>query len=524
MNVKVFVLAIVGALCAASTDAALQSVTGDLDGSCNGVNCATVGSTASQSPNQPQIFATDFNDMVGGLFGFLGNTATHAYRRRTQSKFVKFYVKCVGMASDATSTYSIAYTLDGGPSKSAGTGFTVTSNPYILIEGLTDGEHKLITTCTETVLGGTTITETDPVLLWWVVDTAGAQAVAFNSSPPTYDNQAHQNFKFNSSRKQDFWGTLTWKCRFSPQSTAWVDCGTAGAQTTTSTVTTNLLADGMYTFEVEAIYTPNTVGDVIYRSDLPVLKKQASASWTKDTLLPVLAVTSVPTVKSQWMTGKTAKFEFACKAGEVSCTYMCSFDGKNNDNYATHATTALPGFFPCTSPVSLGVKKTTTHSFRAYAVDAAGNPSTYSQLYMFYADGDTPKVEFDAVDVSEIGTAAQESPLKYYGTNAMVSTDNAAIPAIGQSLDGISSVTKATAALCGNACSAANALTAYDTVFQFVYNPTIPVYQLTTTKGAILANKKVNGKYYHNVLDSTNSDSGRMSYHCIHSEMFPQTA
>eukprot|EP00239_Pterosperma_sp_CCMP1384_P007246 CAMPEP_0197853314 /NCGR_PEP_ID=MMETSP1438-20131217/22517_1 /TAXON_ID=1461541 /ORGANISM="Pterosperma sp., Strain CCMP1384" /LENGTH=523 /DNA_ID=CAMNT_0043467685 /DNA_START=70 /DNA_END=1641 /DNA_ORIENTATION=+ len=521
---RALLLAIVG-FASVTTVAGIHSVTGDLDGSCGATLCTNAaGTSAAQSANMPAVFSTNFNDIIGGVHGSAWNSQSMAYKRKTSSTYVKFYVKCVGMTTVAPSiaTYTLSYVLDGAPAKVVGSAFTAASNPYILIEDLSSGAHSLTTTCTEnkdSISAGNPLTstvESDPLIFNWIVDTAGAQSVSFTSTPAKYDGVAHQSFTFTSSRSQDAYGSLTWMCKFAAASSSWYSCGSAGATTTSTTITTNLLPDGEYTFEVKALLTPTTGAaggvDEFFLSDLTPspLTATASYSWTKDTVLPVLAITSSPAAKSQWFAGKTAKFEFACKAGEVSCSYMCSFDGKDSADYTS--TTAQPGFFPCTSPLTIPVKDTTTHSFRAYALDAAGNPSAYSPLHMFYADGTTPKVYFDAVDTSQAAIeAAQQTVGLYYATAPTVTTTGGALQtsagaATAVTSDGVSFSTPLTS-------------TSYHTVFQFKYSPSTPVYQLSNTYGAILANKKVNGKWYYNVVDSTNANEGKMSYHCEHTEM-----
>merc|ERR1712070_1160575 len=61
--------------------------------------------------------------------------------------------------------------------------------------------------------------------------------------------------------------------------------------------------------------------------------------------------------------------------------------------------------------------------------------------------------------------------------------------------------------------------TTWATVFQFKYSPSTAVYELADGYyGAILGSKKVNDKWYLNVVDTTNADNGRLNYYCMHPE------
>merc|ERR1711865_489513 len=498
----------------------------------------------TQGSNLPVVFSTNFDDISGGTAGSISKN----YVRKTSSTYVKFYVKCVELTSaSATSfaTYTLSYVLDSGVSKVVGDSYTAYSNPFILIEGLAAGAHALTVTCTENKASITATNpaaatvETDPLILNWIVDTAGAPTVTIGTKPATYSSVTSQeSFTFTSSRIQDNYGTLAWTCYFQTFAGTWFACGTAGATTSGTSLNVVGVADGVYTFKVKSTVTPTTAvgaGNVFFYSDLGTLVGEAEYTWTRDITPPELAVTTTPALKSQWVTGKTAKFEFGCKSttNEVSCTYMCSFDGKNSADYAS--TTATPGFFACTSPLYLNVKSTTTHSFQSYSVDAAGNPSVYSSIYPFYSDGTTPDVMFGAVDESQTSVAAtlnSGATGQYYATDDSKTTTGVAMHAAGSTIiaapviDNVQFMATNDIA-CDSLTPGATACTAsapktsssYYTVFQFPYAPATSVYQLAGTYGAILSEQKVNGKYFYNVVDTTNANAGRMNYYCSHPEM-----
>jgi len=513
-------LAILPLLCliAAPTVDAIYGVTGDTTGA--------IASISTQSSNLPAVFGYAPFSASGGITG----TTSAKYVRKTDSTYVKFYVNCAGLTS-AAYTYTLSYSLDGDTTKVVGSSYTeATSKPYIMIEDLDEGSHTLTVTCTQNALSGVAaVTETTPLVFNWIVDKDGAPDVSFKSTPDEYTNDNTVTFVAKSSRPNDNYGTLSWEYYFSGTWTT--STANAGLQTATFSLPLNNMgtADGTYEFKARVTLTDNTptstVTNAYYYSDIGGTSGTTtgtdSSSFTYDTTPPVIAVTSSPAKRSTYTDGMKAKFEFACKAGEVSCSYKCSFDGMDSADYDDKD--ASKGYFDCTSPLKLTVKNTTTHSFRVFAKDAAGNDSPKSNVYMFFADGTGPTVSYTRVDTQSSYSSNQlAAGATYYAVDDTLTTTGAVLydaAGVATAATTISDVmflsTTGTEVNTGTPMNSSS----YNTVLQFPYSPTTPAYQLSTTYGGILAMKSVNGKYYYNVLDSTNADFGRLNYMCTHSEM-----
>mmetsp|Transcript_14280 Transcript_14280/g.19691 ORF Transcript_14280/g.19691 Transcript_14280/m.19691 type:complete len:558 (+) Transcript_14280:81-1754(+) len=528
----------------------IYGITLDTDGSYTEAGVSSVtGAGVKQGSNLPSLFSS------GSLSDISTGSASKLYVRRTKETYVKYYVKCIGGLVGSGSTYTLTYSLDSGITKTVGSSYTQSSNPFVLIEGLEDGSHSLQVTCTEnkasisTTSPASSTTESDPLVFNWVVDTSGNPTVKFDSDPPDITNQNQNTLFFSGSlAASSYISAIAWNYSLvnygsDPSYVA----GSCVSQACTHTVGMSNYDDGRWSFKAQVTYTYFTdctsSGSVYYCTDLPQKSGLKGTSWYLDRIKPELAITSTPAAKSQYTSGKTAKFEFACKAGEISCTYKCKFDGKNSADSSDNG--AELGWFDCTSPLRLTVKNSTTHSFRAYATDAAGNDSPVSDLYMFYSDGTPPIVEFTKVDNSVHFTAQQlASGSTYYANNNDYSlaggrlyTSAGALADLdevnGNNNDTSSSAASTTVvqftcatttctSTCGNPCSTstyATVNTNYHTVVQFPYDPTAAVYELSGTYGAILAMKSVNGLYYYNVLDTTNADFGTITYRCVHSEM-----
>jgi len=269
-----------------------------------------------------------------------------------------------------------------------------------------------------------------------------------------------------------------------------------------------------------------------------------------DTTAPEVDVTSSPSAKSQYTAGKTATFEFECPSSEISCSFACLVDGY--DSADATSSSRSKGSFACTSPVVITVANTTTHSFAVQATDAASNTGSWTSLYMFYADGTPPTIEFTKMDDSESYTAQQlASGATYYASSndyniatggRLYKADGTTFAALdetnlnaadeswtegwphGDDYDTPMLQFTDTNGASANSIKPPDvddtALSTYHTVLQFPYDPTKGVYELDGTYGAILAMKKVNEKYYYNVLDTTNADFGTINYRCKHPEVF----
>lgn len=487
------------------------------------------GPSVTQGANLPSIFKLASGSIYQGA---------QAYKRMTKETYVKFYTKCVN-AGTTGSTYTISYALDGAPAKVVGSAYTASSNPFILIEGLDVGSHTLTVTCTENALSNAAktaptaaVADSNPLVLNWIVESTSSIGVKFDSATPdVYTNSATTALTFSADMTYNslYHDSLAWSCSINDAD--FTPCGQLNTAATSYTVDQQTASDGKYSFKakITATYITNCATSPNTCTDIDTSQTgHKGTTWILDRTKPEVAVTSFPATKSQYTEGKKVKFEFACKSGEVSCSYYCSFDGYNSADYDDDD--KEKGYFKCSSPLKLAVKNTTTHSFRVYAVDAAGNPSYASipsdhALYMFYADGTGPTVEFTHMDTQTVSAAVQlASGSQYYaldndatitGTPLLLSS-GASADTIITAADGSLPFTHANGVLdTGNEYREDG----YNTVLQFPYNPSKAVYELEDgAYGAILAMKAVNGKYYYNVLDTTNADFGTLNFKCIHSE------
>eukprot|EP00242_Pyramimonas_sp_CCMP2087_P005182 CAMPEP_0198198750 /NCGR_PEP_ID=MMETSP1445-20131203/2154_1 /TAXON_ID=36898 /ORGANISM="Pyramimonas sp., Strain CCMP2087" /LENGTH=498 /DNA_ID=CAMNT_0043868387 /DNA_START=161 /DNA_END=1657 /DNA_ORIENTATION=- len=485
----------------------------------------------NQGSNLPALFANNFDDQEGTL----------PSRRITKETYLKLYAKCV-RADIADSKYTLSYALDGAPAKVVGSTFTSTSNPFILVEGLADGTHTITVTCKENAKSSVLTptlplldsADSKPLVLTWMVDTATSLDVKFDSATPdVYTNSKSTVLTFSGDIVYNAnYHSLAWMCK--KNDAAYAACGSVNVAATTTTVaqcpTVNGAekcdSDGKYSFKAKlmATFTTNCAGltSTNFCTDLSPREGVKGTSWILDLTAPMLAITSTPAAKSQYTHGKAAKFEFACKSGEVSCSYFCSFDGFATDDASDSDKTK--GFFKCHSPLMLSVMNSTTHSFKAYAVDAAGNASPNSDLHMFYSDGTGPTVEFTYMDTTTTAAAQllATGTLYYALDNDVTITGTAMTKLDGSSANNFIPTDDAEMPFTTSAGVAGIGVSArsdYNTVLQFPYDPSKAVYELDGTYGAILAMKAVNGLFYYNVLDTTNADFGTLNFKCIHSEM-----
>jgi hypothetical protein len=132
----------------------------------------TASAGVIQGMNLPYVLseAIDTNSNIGFARQIEGDAAGSMakYNRLTKETYVKLYVKCAGLGS--TDTYSLSYALDGAASATVGTGYGSTANPFIMVEGLDDGMHSLVATCTVRILhcaaGDTSKRALDWVWVW----------------------------------------------------------------------------------------------------------------------------------------------------------------------------------------------------------------------------------------------------------------------------------------------------------------------------------------------------------------------
>jgi hypothetical protein len=175
-----------------------------------------------------------------------------------------------------------------------------------------------------------------PVSRTFTHDT-GAPETTITTAPGNPSNVTNPSFSFSASETGS-----AFQC--SLDGAAFASC--------TSPKTYTGLAAGSHTFQVRAT-------DAAGNTDAT----PASHSWTIDLAAPDTTITSGPATPTQLT---NASFTFG--SSEAGSTFQCSLDGS--------------AFAACTSPKSYAGLATGTHTFRARAIDAAGNtdgsPATYT--------------------------------------------------------------------------------------------------------------------------------------------------
>jgi len=508
----------------------------------------TVTGDTNQLANEPAILS------LGMAAATDATTISNFNNRKTSSSSAKFYVKCrdtplsgeTWINTDGA-TYSLTYALDGAPAVTVGSTYNRDSSPFVYLEGLDDGDHTLTVTCMlnqysiSTSLPANNDYDPTPLVFKWNVDTVPV-TLEYTSTEPAFVNTDDVKLSFAGSVAASAYVTsIDWTCSIEKEGSTpnYKTCKCAGGQTCDATIFQKNDPQGTFELNVKMVVTyrqcpspadGSSCGDITSREFVK------TTMWVRDTEDPELVVTSSPPQKAVYFDGKTVKFEFACNAGELTtCSYMCMVDGMDSADGTDDSRSKGP--FACSSGLKIAVKNTTTHSFTVKATDEAGNASPWSPLYMFYADGTPPEVKFTKMDDTQSYDAEQlVSGATYYSakndyniaTGGLLYTTTGAAAALDESNHNTTDAQHVANSVVqytnGNsksstAASGATAKSTYHTVVQFPYDPTKMPYELDGTYGAILSMKSVNGKYYYNVLDSTNANFGTINFECDHPEM-----
>ena len=464
--------------------AAIHSVTLDTAGQVAATDALGAGSNTDgagviQGVNLPWVMSDSLGSEVSSPRRYEGDSAGRLgnFMRTTKETYFKAYVKCAGLSS-STSTYSLTYTLDGLASATVGTGYSSTSNPFVMVEGLDDGMHTLAVTCTvrrpargstrkpkktsagagfaargargrERTAGlvharrwGTShrlfgaliinparvvaqdssgVDESYPLTFNWKVDTTTSSEVVFDNKPDYYHNSLSPSFEFHSTIPSSAAVSgMVWTCNFQKDGTdedeAFAACDGGNGVSSSDTPTATEEATWEFVAKLTITYDTTCSLTDYYCTDLDNKVDRNSYTFRIDTTAPEVDVTSSPSAKSQYTAGKTATFEFECPSSEISCSFACLVDGY--DSADATSSSRSKGSFACTSPVVITVANTTTHSFAVQATDAASNTGSWTSLYMFYADGTPPTIEFTKMDDSESYTAQQlASGATYYASS-----------------------------------------------------------------------------------------------------------
>jgi len=392
----------------------------------------------------------------------------------TSASYAKIWTMC-DVNTAATST--ISYVLDSAPSVTLGTAITDATPVYVLLNGLEDGTHKLVFTCTDNS-DSQTATQT----YTWVVDSEDKLKVQFTDKPSTpLTRHTSKSFSFKASKAMASQvASISWMCsmRKEGKSDSFSSCGCDNSQTCTYAAPLSA-GDGDYTLKVYAAYTYTVYSGSAtqyYPADLGDGKSNTVTSNTVeydielDSAPPTIKVTSAPPAKQAYTSGMTVQFAFECDDKHMPCTFQCALDGKNSSKGGKGSR----GWFTCSSPVTLTPTHTTTHAFAFRGIDAVGNVSPMSDLHTFYTDGTAPK---------------------------------AILRHAAKSDDTVLTVCEKGADSCR-------------TVLQLdSYDAEADSWDVKDGyEGAVVATRVVNGAKTNFVVDSTSASSGRIGYKCLHPE------
>jgi hypothetical protein len=241
--------------------------------------------------------------------------------------------------ADPSGVASASFSFSGGDGSGTGiagfdcqldgAGFAPCTSPQVYAS-LPDGSHTFEVRARDAAGN----VDPTPASLTWLIDTAHP-VVTLAEKPPALTNRTSAVFSFSSSKPGS-----TFECK--------LDAATFGP--CDSPRAYDALADGAHTFTVRATALGNTGPPTTY-------------SWTIDATAPQTAITTEPPTTS---TSGSATFAFTSSEG--GSTFLCSLDAG--------------GFAPCASPKTYDGLGDGDHTFRAQAVDAAGNvdasPATYT--------------------------------------------------------------------------------------------------------------------------------------------------
>jgi hypothetical protein len=233
--------------------------------------------------------------------------------------------------TDGDPTAHLWCQLDGGAFTNCPSGF---STPTLL-----DGQHTFGVKAVDdagNASGLTTYT--------WAIDTVHP-LVSITSAPPLLTNQTSATFSFVANKPGS-----TYRCALD---------GGAFASCSSPRLYSNL-SNGSHTFAVRGVW-------------LALVGPSTEYTWRVDTVPPQTTITSTPPAASH---SRTATFAFT--SGEANSTFTCRLNSA--------------GFTPCTSPHAFTGLGDGTYTFRAQAVDAAGNADTTPAVYTWRISGVGPPI------------------------------------------------------------------------------------------------------------------------------------
>jgi sugar lactone lactonase YvrE len=174
--------------------------------------------------------------------------------------------------------------------------------------------------------------------------------VTFTGGPGTATKSSSATFQFTANEPN-----ATFECKLDA-AVGWTNC--------TSGVTYSALAETSHTLAVRATDALGHLGN------------PTSYTWAVDVTPPTASVTNAPSSPSP-----STSPSFSFNSSEPNSTFKCSLDG------AAKST--------CASPKSVTVTGG-SHTFKVWAIDAAGNESTTPAVHTWTVDTTPPTVTIDA--------------------------------------------------------------------------------------------------------------------------------
>lgn len=286
-------------------------------------------------------FAVRALDVAGNQ----GTAVTHSWTINTDSLIPVFSITPAAISKNTTDSFSFAAAGSVASYECSldNAAFSTCTSPQNL-SSLTAGSRNFRVRSVDSGGVRSSITSYS-----WVIDVT-APTLSISSSPSSMTNLSSANLIFSGT---DVGSAIAgYECAL--DGGAFAACSSPKAYSS--------LSSGSHTFQVRAIDSAGNVSSI------------SPASWTVDTVLPTVTISSNPNAATN---ATTANFVFAGSdtGGSGIASYQCSLD---NAAFAT-----------CTSPKAYSGLTAGSHNFQVKAIDAATNVSV-AQSYTWIVDVTVP--------------------------------------------------------------------------------------------------------------------------------------
>jgi uncharacterized repeat protein (TIGR01451 family) len=247
----------------------------------------------------------------------------------------------------ASATAAFTFTASGATAVECsldGAAFAPCASP-VALAALADGGHTFTVRASDLAGNVTTVAHA------WTVDTTPPD-VSFTAAPPALSTSADATFAFAVTG-----GATSVEC--SLDGAAFAPC--------TSPVSLTGLAEGNHDFRVRA-------------TDAAGNARTVTHAWAVDTAAPDTSFTATPAANAG---ATSATFSFSSTEGG---TFECSLDGA--------------AFAACVSPATLSGLAEGSHTYRARAIDAAGNVDPTPASFTWNVDTTAPTTTLDSTPAS----------------------------------------------------------------------------------------------------------------------------